>query len=275
MMIRTLAALATLTLAPLGLTSVSLADDPATEAALEPLADRFARGFYARDAEQVLSTVHPELSKLGLRPNFQGRGRMVIENLTPGDLQVLGELYNADGHLDPITSTVDVRFFDSTADTGVFQLTADTDWYDFFVGTRINGEWTLVNCAYGGYGWIDNPGRADDMRMIGELVETYAAAWDAGDAETVTASVYPDFDRRHVDRSGTREFLAPETLETIAIHLDETGAADTPSTVTVFEATQMTGAARIDAADRTEWIFLLRVAGDWEIVNSFWEPRRA
>ncbi len=262
-------------LAPLVLGSASFADDPATEAALEPLADRFARGFYARDAEQVLSTVHPELSKLGLRPNFQGRGRMVIENLTPGDLQVLGELYNADGHLDPITSTVDVRFFDSTADTGVFLLTADTDWYDFFVGTRINGEWILVNCAYGGYGWLDNPGRADDMRRIGDRVETYASAWDAGNADAVTASVYPDFDRRHVDRSGAREFLSPETLETIAIRLDARGAAETASSVTVFEATQATGAARIDAGDRTEWVFLLRVAGEWEIVNSFWEARQA
>lgn len=243
-----------------------------TETALEALADRFARGFYARDAGQVLSTVHPELSKLGLRPNFQGYGPMAVENLTPGDLRILGAHYNADGRLDPVTSTVDVRFFDATPDVGVFQLTADTDWYDFFLGTRINGEWVLVNCAYGAFGWIDNPERAADLERIRARVTAYASAFDAGDAAGVTASVYPDFDRRHVDRSGPREFLAPETLETIAMRVEAAGPQATASTVTVFEATRATGAARIDAADRSEWVFLLRVDGEWQIVNSFWAP---
>ncbi|WP_203294080.1 nuclear transport factor 2 family protein [Maricaulis parjimensis] len=260
-------------MAALALTSVpSWAQDEATETALSGLADTFARGFYARDAEQVLSTVHPELSKLGLRPNFQGFGPMAVENLTPGDLLILGEHYNADGRLDPVSSTVDVRFFDTTADVGVFQLTADTDWYDFFLGTRINGEWVLVNCAYGAFQWIDNPDRETHFAQIREQVEAYAAAWDAGDAAGVVASVYPDFDRRHVDRSGAREFLAPETLETIAFSVTDAGASETASQVTVFEATRATGAARIDAEDRTEWVFLLRVAGEWRIVNSFWAP---
>jgi len=156
---------------------------------------------------------------------------------------------------------------------GLFQLTAATDWYDFFVGTRINGEWVLVNCAYGAFQWIDNPERDADMETIANVVRRYSQAWDAGDAEAVTAAVYPDFDRRHVDRSGPREFLAPETLETIAIQLDASREASAPSTVTVFEATRATGAARIDAADRTEWLLLLRVEGEWQIVNSFWEPR--
>lgn len=253
-------------------TPTAWAQDSETETALAGLADRFARGFYARDADQVLSTVHPELSKLGLRPNFQGFGPMAIENLTPGDLRILGEHYNADGRLDPVSSTVDVRFFDATDTVGVFQLTADTDWYDFFLGTRINGEWVLVNCAYGAFDWIDNPQRDADMATIRARVETYAAAWDAGEAGAVAQSVYPDFDRRHVDRSGAREFLAPETLETIAFSVTDAGASETASEVTVFEATRATGAARIDAADRTEWVFLLRVGGEWQIVNSFWAP---
>jgi len=270
MMIRTVLVATTMLAA---IAPAAFADDAETEAALVPLADRFARGFYAQDADQVLSTVHPELSKLGLRPNFQGFGRMTIENLTPGDLQILGEFYNSDGRLDPVTSTVDVRFFDSTGDTGVFQLNADSEWYDFFVGTRINDDWVLVNCAYGSFEWTNNPDRSEHMDQIHDVVSRYASAWDAGDAAQVVASVYPDFDRRHVDRSGAREYLAPETLETIAIELDAAAPATSDATVTVFEATRATGAARIDAQDRVEWVFLLRVEGDWQIVNSFWEPR--
>jgi hypothetical protein len=254
------------------LAAPSWAQSGDTETALAGLADQFARGFYARDAEQVLSTVHPELSKLGLRPDFQGFGPMAVENLTPGDLQILGEYYNADGRLDPVRSSVDVRFFDTTPDVGVFQLTADRDWYDFFLGTRINGDWVLVNCAYGAFTWIDNPDRETDLGLIRDRVEAYASAWDAGDEAGVIDAVYPDFDRRHVDRRGAREFLAPETLETIAFSVQDRGPAETASEITVFEATRATGAARIDAEDRTEWVFLLRVNGDWQIVNSFWAP---
>ena len=70
----------------------ALADDAETEAALSQLADTFARGFYARDPDMVLSTVHPELSKIGVTQNFHGSGIDIIEQLPPGTLQVLGSI---------------------------------------------------------------------------------------------------------------------------------------------------------------------------------------
>ena len=253
--------------------STAWAENLATEAALRPMADTFARGFYARDPEMVLSVVHPELSKIGVQDDFWRSGHAIIEQLPPGTLRVLGEAYNFDDRLDPLTSTVSVSFFDSTDNVGVFQLTADTDWYDFFLGTRIDGEWVLVNCAYGGFDWIENPARDEDLAAVAAVVTGYASGWDRGEYDAVRAGLYPDADRRHVVRGGRREFLQPETLEMIEIELEERSPAESASSVTVFEATQRTGAARIDAADRTEWVFLLKLDNRWQIVNSFWEPR--
>lgn len=250
----------------------ALADDVETEAALSQLADTFARGFYARDAEMVLSTVHPELSKIGVRQNFRGSGLDIIEQLPPGTLQVLGAVYNYDNHLDPVTSTVGVEFFESTSSMGLLRLTADRDWYDYFLGTHINGEWVFINCSYGGYHMIDNPDRDADMASINDVVSGYAAGWDAGEYAPVIAAMYPDADRRHVVRGGRREYLQPETLEMIEIELEERSVAEQASTVTVFEATQRTGAARIDAGDRTEWVLLAKINDRWQIVNSYWEP---
>jgi hypothetical protein len=105
----------------------ALADDAMTEAALTELADTFARGFYARDPEMVLSTVHPELSKIGVTEDYWGSGIQIIEQLPPGTLQVLGSIYNYNNRLDPITSTVGVDFFESTESMGLLRLTADQD----------------------------------------------------------------------------------------------------------------------------------------------------
>ncbi|MBR9825851.1 MAG: nuclear transport factor 2 family protein [Alphaproteobacteria bacterium] len=253
------------------LMSAAQAENSATEAALTPLAETFARGFYARDPEMVLSVVHPELSKIGVWQNYRGSGVDITEELPPGTLQVLGRIYNADGRLSVETSTVGVDFFDSDANVGVFQLTADRDWYDFFLGTRINGEWVLVNCAYGGFHLIDNPEREADMAAVSSVVAEYAAAWDTADYERLQATIYPNADRRHVVRGEGREFLQHETLETIQQDIMSSQAAGLSSQVTVFEANRQTAAARIDAADRTEWVLLQRLNGDWKIVNMFWE----
>lgn len=253
--------------------NAAMARDTETEAALRPMGETFARGFYARDPEMVLSVVHPELSKIGVQENFWRSGSDIIEQLPPGTLRVLGRVYNYDDRLSVESSTVDVHFFDSNENVGLFRLTADTDWYDYFLGTRINGEWVLVNCAYGGYDFLVNSDLPEDREEIESVVRAYAAGWDGNDYDAVARAMYPDADRRSVDRSGAREYLRPETLEMISIELEAREAAETASTVTVFPATRRTGAARIDAEDRTEWVLLLKLDGRWQIVNSFWEPR--
>jgi len=259
--------------AGLAVVPTATAENAATEAALTPMAETFARGFYARNPEMVLSVVHPELSKIGVIPNAFRSGRDITEELPPGTLEVLGVVYNYDNRLSVEHSTVGVDFFDSVENVGVFQLTADTDWYDIFLGTRINGEWVLVNCAYGAYDLIENPNRDADMASVAEVVRTYAEGWDQRDYDAVRSTIYPNADRRHVVRDEPREYLYQETLETIQHELAAGEAAMQASEVTVFEATQRTAAARIDAADRTEWVLLQRLNDRWQIVNMFWEAR--
>ncbi|WP_412545666.1 nuclear transport factor 2 family protein [Maricaulis sp. MIT060901] len=247
------------------------AEDPQTETALRPLAETFAHGFYSRDADMVLSVVHPELSKIGVWSNFRGTGVDITEELPPGTLRVLGQVYNYDNRLSVEHSTVGVDFFDSTANVGVFQLTADTDWYDFFLGTHINGQWVLVNCAYGGHSQIDNPNRAADMADVHDVVMRYAAGWDTADYDLIESVIYQDADRRHVVRGGELEFLQHETLEMVQQQLLSRPEHRSASQVMVFEANRRTAAARINAPDRSEWVFLQRLNDEWKIVNMFWE----
>lgn len=262
-----------LALAGLVLSTPAGAQNAETEAVLNEMADTFARGFYARDPEMVLSVVHPELSKIGVTSNFRGSGEGIIEQLPPGTLRVLGRVYNANGRLDPVTSTVETVFYDSTANVGVFMLLADREWYDIFVGARINGEWVLVNCAYAGQNQLESRNEAQDRAAVLDVVSGYARGWDAGDYDAIVAAMYPDADRRHVVRGAGREYLQPETLEMIEIEADARRAAPEGATVTVLDVTNITAAARIEAHDRTEWVLLQRIDDRWQIVNSLWEAR--
>uniref|UniRef100_UPI003514BDBD hypothetical protein n=1 Tax=Parvularcula marina TaxID=2292771 RepID=UPI003514BDBD len=76
-----------------GLFTPALADD-AEE--LDALGKTFALGFWEKSPEQVLSTVHPALSKKGRDDNWRGTGQEMMEHLSPARLQILGRIYNHD-----------------------------------------------------------------------------------------------------------------------------------------------------------------------------------
>lgn len=244
------------------------------EAAIRAMAETFARGFYARDRDQVLSVVHPALSKLGVDRDYWGSGRDVVRQLPPGMLQLLGEIYNRDGRLDPATSTVEVRTLDQSASAGVVHLIADTDWYDIFLAARLNGEWVFVNCAYGGYSQLEADDPDAEMAAIADAAHRYIDAIYANDAAGLRQAAWWDLERREVTGPDGDQVLSLGSLETLDREmrdLEDSGAlagAD-PARVTPLAVTAVTGAVRIDAARWTEWVFLLRLDGDWRIVNSF------
>ena len=96
-----------------------------------------------------------------------------------------------------------------------------------------------------------------------------AAAVAASDFDDFKAAVHLDFERRSVRSEQQKVWVEPETLETIRLEMADSG--DRPGyAVTFLSASQVTGAARIDAADRTEWVLLLKIDGTWLPVNSFW-----
>jgi hypothetical protein len=256
--------------------ALAQAGDMAGEPRIVEMANVFARGFFERDQAAPQSVIHPEISKIGIWPDFQGGGRQVTEELTPGKLWEIALTLNADGSIDPDTATVGVDFFDQTRNVGVIRLTADTSWYDFFLATRINDEWVFVNCAYGPYGYIENPDPDADMARITATARDYIDGYYAGDFDRVFSAVWRDFDRRHVVRGGRHEYLQPETLETLRFEMmdqAEAGRFDNaaPASVEVIGLTRLTGAVRIEADGWTEWLFLQRLNGDWQIVNSFHE----
>jgi len=262
--------------------SLALAAPAAAQTAIEgeprivEMANIFARGFFEGDQQAPQSVIHPEISKIGIMPNYRGGGRHVTEELTPGKLWEIALTLNSGGMIDADTATVGVDFFDQTDTVSVIRLTADTSWYDFFLAVRINDEWTFVNCAYGPFDYRDHPEPEADSALIEAAARDYIDGYYGGDYDRVFSAIWRDFDRRHVERGGRHEYLQPETLETLRFEImdhAEDGRFDgvAPADVTVIGLSRITGAVRIDADGWTEWLFLQRLNGDWQIVNSFWE----
>lgn len=240
------------------------------------MANIFARGFFEGDQEAPQSVIHSEISKIGVMPNYRNGGRDVTEELTPGKLWEIALTLNGAGTVDPADVTVGVEFFDQTDTVSVIRLDAHTWWYDYFLATQINGEWIFVNCAYAGQNFLENQNPEADTAAITTVARRYIDGYYEGDFDLLETSIWADFDRRHVVRGGRYEYLQPETLETLRFEImghaedsrfDGVDAAD----VSVIGLTQRTSAVRIDADGWTEWLFLQRLNGEWQIVNSFWE----
>jgi len=241
--------------------------DAAAEA--RTLGETFARGFYTMDPALALSTLHPALSKLGVSPNIRGSGRSALLRLTPGTLEVFAASHNRDGRIDPETAVTDIRMLDVSDDVAVFELVAAEDWFDYYIGVRVGERWFLINCVFGGFSQLTSLDPTGDRQDINVAVESYAAAVAAADFDDFKAAVHLDFERRSVRSEQQKVWVEPETLETIRLDMSDSG--DRPGyAVTFLSASQVTGAARIDTADRTEWVLLLKIDGTWLPVNSFW-----
>lgn len=233
---------------------------------------KFFRGIVDRDPEAVHATIHPALSKLGVIPNFRGSPRSVLLDLTPGTLDVLARYDNQDGHLNPETASARIEVVDATDNLAVAFLGADTSWFDYWLAVRVNDEWRFVNCVWGGYNQIVSETPEADQAAILAASKAYAAAFANADFKALKETVHLDFARRSLKKQNGAEWVAQESLESIALELSGKEPAAAPQ-ISYLGSTQVAGAIRIDAADRQEWVFLLKIDDQWRPVNSFWIAR--
>jgi len=252
-------------------------DDPQMIAEQEAtmLGETFAEGFYTLDPDKVLSTLHPALSKLGVIPNIRNSGQAALLRLTPGTLKAFAKSHNADGHIDVETAFtgIDMLDVDPGGRVSVFRLVADKDWFDYYLSARVGGRWYLINCVFGGISQLESLTPEKDKAAIMAAARNYAQGIALADFEKVKNTIHLDFERRSIQRKGEVEYVAPETLEMLRQNLAraEQSAVTAPTPEVEFLGlSEVTGAVRIDAQDRTEWLFLLKLDEVWRPVNSLW-----
>jgi hypothetical protein len=239
------------------------------------LGETFAEGFYTLDPDKVLTVLHPALSKLGVVPNIRNSGESAILRLTPGTLKAFAKSHNADGHINVEKAFTGIKILD--VDPGgrisVFRLVADKDWFDYYLSARIGGRWYLINCVFGGISQLESEEPEKDKAAILAAARGYAQGIAFADFKMVKNSVHLDFERRSIQRNDGVEYVRPETLEMLRQNLARAKRSVPPAPMPDVEflgLSAVTGAVRIDATDRTEWVFLLKLDNVWRPVNSLW-----
>lgn len=236
------------------------------------LATNFAEAFYKLDPAQAIADVHPAVSKLGIHQNFANSGQSVLQRLTPGTLTAVAKTLNGDGHIDPETAETKVQLLDAQSDVVVFKLEAANDWFDYFLATKVNDKWVLLNCVYGGYGQRESADPARDRAEVELVAHNLASAIANGDEAELQRIVHLDYERRSKSVVSDREVVIPEFRDTMSasISLAKFGG---PLSVEFLGATEVTAAVKLSGSSHREWVFMLKLDGEWRPVNSYWDAQ--
>lgn len=249
--------------------AIATKDESPKEVATE-LGTEFATSFFKGEPQLALDILHPALNKVGVQPNIRRSGRDGVLALTPGTLEIFAKQHNADRHLDPKTAQIKVDLIDSYPSVVLFRLKAAEDWFDYYLATKINGEWKLVNCVFGPVANLENPKAAEDEVAATLAAKVYAQALVARDFAAIKNATHLDFARRSLSKQKPARLLQ-ENHETLALDAKSFKFASKNPDVTLLGTTQSTAAARLSIGNHTEWLFMLKLDGQWRPVNSFWQ----
>lgn len=234
------------------------------------LGTSFAESFYTLNPEQAVADIHPALSKLGVIPNYAGSGKSALQRLTPGTLDAVALALNADGHIDPSTATTGIELLDHDDDVIVFKLVAATDWFDYFLAIEIDGRWQLLNCVYGNHSARESSEPELDHIAVEEVARELALAISQNDSAMLDRVLHPDFERRSKRQFSDTEYVSPEFRDSMeAILAGE--PIEGPLEIQVLGVTEVTAAVKLTNEVHSEWVFLLKLDGEWVPVNSYWE----
>ncbi len=120
----------------------------------------------------------------------------------------------------------------------------------------------------------------NDRLAIERTVRDYIDGWYEGNAERMTRALHPDLVKRSaVPLPGGRAVLdttsASAMIEMTAAGFGKPKAGKAPPTeVTVLDVSGDIASARSTSPDYVDLIHVLRINGDWRIVNVLWRPLR-
>jgi len=235
--------------------------------------DQYLRGFHTGDPEAVQSACLPELSKRGVAPAFWGFARQSLEELSWERLAIAGKVYVGDGRFDDTTPRR-VRVLDVAGNIAAAELIGG-DWMDFAHLVRFRDGWRIADLAW----WADVPrpewaGSRDDVAAVRSVLEEYVAAVRAADVAAVERVTHPAFRMRSPEVRGDTEYLHPLGRRETAF-LEGVAGSARDARAGVFQvwsndAWGMIAAGFIRAESWTGYVHLLRIEGEWRIVNALW-----
>ncbi len=248
--------------------AMAQADPPILEA-IQLAAKDFALGNIAGDRDKVVKTTESgvQIVALGKLPNgrdllsFTTYSQLVETAASRGGGKLIGE--------DLSVEVVDVKKNVASV------VIEDSDALVYAHLARINGKWKVANALR----TAQPAGKGGDTPSIEKAGLDYVDGYYSGSPEREILGLHPSLHKVVVRQaSNGREFLFRidrQTLEEAArAGLGNKPEAERKISVEILHASDTSAAIAIGSADFHDLAHVVKINGEWKIVNVLWVPNR-
>ncbi|MEZ6023768.1 MAG: nuclear transport factor 2 family protein, partial [Hyphomonadaceae bacterium] len=167
----------------------------------------------------------------------------------------------------------EVRVYAISENIAAIELIA-ADWYDAFTAVRTADGWRLLDCVWGAIPEYQTPEQdAGEAAVVMAVAETFARGVASADRALLDDAIHPNLTMRSYEQHDGVGRIVPITRE--SLYLGAHGAANlasptTPVHTTVHNATARTALVQIEHGRATYFVQMLRINGDWRVINVTW-----
>lgn len=267
------------------LTGRSLGAEPVTEEAVTDAIREYVRCKYAGDDECVRARAHHDIARRTVADTYWGRPSTEwVRPYSHDVLQFYGTDRNETRRADPENGRCDIQVFDIESRTASASVVME-DVVDFLHLVLFEGRWVIADSAViilDDTGDEPSPASREDEAEIRAIVRDYCKGFYELNGAKVRATCHPILSKRVVEHWGQSEgrgfdYFRSITWEEIEI-LGETfnkpfgfDPEKNRCEIDVYEIRGNIASAKLTAAVWFDYFHLMKVNGEWTIVNIMFE----
>jgi len=240
----------------------------------------YMEGALTADEDRMARGVHPELTKVLIRPMRQ-TGRHVLSYNTATTL--IEWVRAADTtRLAQMDKNVDVTVFDIGNGMATARAIGQI-WYDFLQLGKINGEWRIVNVlwspnrlqAENQEGVQEEPG---DRAAIEETALNYIDGAFSGDGDRMAAALHPEMtkmllaERRETGVQYLHKMGPSDLIEGTHAGLGVLPEDERKIEIEIHDVSHGMAAVKVTSALYIDHLQVGKFNGEWKIINVLWVP---
>ncbi|MCB1182609.1 nuclear transport factor 2 family protein [bacterium] len=258
------------------------APEPVTAEAVEAALHEYVLARYAGDEAAVRARVHPRLARRMLQDRYWGQeSRQWLREFTPDQLRFTATPHNRARLDDPAAGRAGITVFDLEARTASAVMVME-DAVDYVHVIHFDGRWLVADSALlplAEVGAAPPAPTHDDDEAVARVVRDYGIGFYEKDGAKVQGTCHSQLSKRTVESHESVDFnwLGSISWDEIAILGERFNAhwgfdpARARCEVEVYRVTDGIAAAKLTGSVWFDYLHLMRVNGEWRIVNIMYE----
>jgi Putative lumazine-binding len=262
--------------------TLSFEAEPVTEDAVYSAIKEYVIAKYAGDEETVRSRAHHDLARRVVSDTYWGQpSEEWVRTYSHDQLQYYGTSLNQTKMDSPKEGRCDIEVFDIEQQTAAARVIME-DVVDFMHLVHFEGRWLIADSAVIILDEAGSraPGKSTkDLKTIEKIVRDYCIGFYEIDGKKVQDTCHPTLSKRSVEKPENVNFdffklITWEEIEILGETFNKHWGFD-PETarcdVEVYEIRDNVAIAKMTGSVWFDYFQLMRVNGEWSIVNIMYE----